>query len=60
MELKVLQGAKEILTKNHPIIFFESWNDEIFLQIKEYLNQFGYNNFTNIDEFNWKAEVLDK
>lgn len=42
VELDVLQGAKEILTKDKPKIIFEAWQPLDAFAIAEYLKQFGY------------------
>lgn len=41
-ELGVLEGAKNVLIRDKPLIFVELLTEENFLTVNSYLNQFGY------------------
>ena len=43
MELDVLEGARKIISKDHPIIYAEAATKEEFLPIYKYLSKLNYN-----------------
>lgn len=43
MELSVLEGAKNLLQSQHPIIYIEGQTEAQFVAIYEFLSRYGYN-----------------
>ena len=53
-ELDALQGAEKILSDDKPNIIFESWNEDYFEEIRDFLKRFSYK-ITKIDGTNYFA-----
>lgn len=59
-ELEVLKGAADIINKNQPIIFLETWKDKE--SVKSYLHKIGYklSEYANGDDYVYVPDIKEK
>jgi FkbM family methyltransferase len=61
-EYFVLEGGREIIKRDHPIIYVELWDNENRAKTFELLNQLGYTNYViqGMKMIKWDPSITDK
>lgn len=56
-ELLILKGAKQILSEQHPKVYFEAWTEYHAKEIESYMNSFGYGKLQRLNQYDYLLEI---